>query len=206
MSEHQHSAAENDASTGTIGLAIKVAVGTFVMIMGIVLLAKFAIGGRPLGAGNENANSPEAIALRIAPVAEFVVDESKGPVAGAPAALTSAGAAATAAATPAAVAPVVVAAVIPSAASAGGLKLAGGEGTYKASCAACHSAGIAGAPKSGDKAAWSPRIAQGKETLYKHAIVGFQGKGGVMPAKGGNSALSDADVKAAVDYMVALNK
>ena len=46
-------------------------------------------------------------------------------------------------------------------------------------------AGIAGAPKVGDKAAWGPRIAQGKETLYNHAIQGFTGKTGVMPAKGG---------------------
>jgi len=61
----------------------------------------------------------------------------------------------------------------------------------------------AGAPKFGDKAAWAPRIKQGKETLYKHAIGGFKGKSGVMPAKGGRTDLSDADVKAAVDYMVA---
>jgi cytochrome c5 len=205
MAAHQNHAtenpvSENDASTGTMGLAIKVAVGAFVMIMGIVLLANFAIGSRPLGAGNEKANSPEGIAARIAPLATFVVDETKGPVAGAPVAMAATGAA------PVAAASAVVAAAIPSAAPQGGLALAGGEGTYKSSCAACHSAGIAGAPKSGDKAAWSPRIAQGKETLYKHAIGGFQGKGGVMPAKGGNSLLSDADVKAAVDYMVALNK
>ncbi|RYY90710.1 MAG: cytochrome c5 family protein, partial [Comamonadaceae bacterium] len=53
-----------------------------------------------------------------------------------------------------------------------------------------------------DKADWGPRIAQGNDTLYEHAIKGFQGKKGVMPAKGGNTALPDADVKAAVDYMV----
>lgn len=71
-----------------------------------------------------------------------------------------------------------------------------------ASCAACHTAGIAGAPKTGDVAAWSARISQGLETLYEHAIVGFQGAAGIMPAKGGNTALSDDSVKAAVDYMV----
>lgn len=77
-----------------------------------------------------------------------------------------------------------------------------GEALYAATCKTCHEAGIAGAPKVGDSAAWKDRIAQGKDTLYKHSIEGFQGKTGVMPAKGGNVAASDADVKAAVDYMV----
>ncbi|MFT4629356.1 MAG: cytochrome c5 [Arenicella sp.] len=71
-----------------------------------------------------------------------------------------------------------------------------------ASCAACHTAGIVGAPKLGDPAAWSIRIGQGVETLYDHAINGFQGNAGMMPAKGGNVALSDDSVKAAVDYML----
>ncbi|MDX1487033.1 MAG: c-type cytochrome [Acidiferrobacterales bacterium] len=79
---------------------------------------------------------------------------------------------------------------------------AGGESTYKNSCAVCHAAGVAGAPKFSDKAAWKDRIAKGKDTLYEHAIKGFQGKVGFMPAKGGNAALPDEDVKAAVDYMV----
>ena len=65
----------------------------------------------------------------------------------------------------------------------------------------CHAAGVAGAPKPGDKADWGPRIAQGKETLYKHAIEGYTGSKGMMPARGGSASLSDADVKAAVDYM-----
>lgn len=77
-----------------------------------------------------------------------------------------------------------------------------GESTYNTACMACHAAGVAGAPKTGDKAAWGPRIAQGKDTLYTHAIKGFQGKSGLMPAKGGNMSLADADVKAAVDFMV----
>jgi len=81
-----------------------------------------------------------------------------------------------------------------------------GAATYNASCAACHAAGVAGAPKYGDKAAWAPRIAQGNETLYTHALKGFQGKKGVMPAKGGNMSLADADVKAAVDHMVSKAK
>ena len=76
-----------------------------------------------------------------------------------------------------------------------------GEKLFGSVCTTCHTAGLMGAPKFGDKAAWAPRIAQGKDTLYKHAIVGYQGKAGVMPAKGGSQA-SDDEVKAAVDYMV----
>jgi cytochrome c5 len=94
----------------------------------------------------------------------------------------------------------------PAAPAAGGGNVAKGEATYKQTCFACHAAGVAGAPKLGDMAAWGPRIAQGNETLYTHSIKGFQGKAGMMPPKGGNMSLSDADVKAAVDYMVGQSK
>lgn len=77
-----------------------------------------------------------------------------------------------------------------------------GKSIYEATCAVCHGSGVAGAPKFADKAAWAPRIAQGADTLHNHAITGFQGKVGVMPPKGGNVSLSDADVIAAVDYMI----
>lgn len=83
---------------------------------------------------------------------------------------------------------------------------ADGVGTYNSACAACHNTGAAGAPKLGDKAAWKARIATGNKTLYDHAIKGYQGKKGFMPAKGGNASLSDAAVKAAVDHMVAKSK
>lgn len=76
-----------------------------------------------------------------------------------------------------------------------------GEQAY-ASCSACHTAGIAGAPTYGDASVWTDRIAKGIDTLYKNAIEGYQGDAGYMPAKGGNAALSDDSVKAAVDYMV----
>jgi cytochrome c5 len=66
----------------------------------------------------------------------------------------------------------------------------------------CHAAGLAGAPKLGDKAAWQPRIAQGIPTLYAHALNGIR----TMPARGGNTNLSDAEVKAAVDHLVAKAK
>ncbi|WP_151632231.1 c-type cytochrome [Noviherbaspirillum aerium] len=80
-----------------------------------------------------------------------------------------------------------------------------GKKVYDTACVACHGAGVAGAPKVGDKEAWAPRIKQGSATLYEHAIKGFQGKAGVMPPKGGSSA-SDEEVKAAVDYMADASK
>lgn len=80
-----------------------------------------------------------------------------------------------------------------------------GKSAFGKACALCHAAGVAGAPKPGDKAEWAPRIAQGNDTLYKHAIDGFTGTKGAMPPKGG-SALPDDDVKAAVDYMVGLSR
>ena len=81
-----------------------------------------------------------------------------------------------------------------------------GQDTYGKACVVCHGAGVAGAPKLGDKGDWGPRIAQGNDTLYKHALEGYTGKKGMMPPLGGNTALADADVKAAVDYMVAQGK
>jgi cytochrome c5 len=83
---------------------------------------------------------------------------------------------------------------------------ADGTAAYETGCSACHGAGIAGAPKMGDKAAWGPRIAQGKATLYNHAINGFNGKTGVMPAKGGQAAWPDDLIKQAVDHIVEMNK
>ena len=76
-----------------------------------------------------------------------------------------------------------------------------GEQAFTKVCSACHSLGINGAPKIGDHAAWGPRIAQGKEALYTHAIEGK----GTMPPRGG-TAWPDATIRMAVDYMVALNK
>ena len=84
--------------------------------------------------------------------------------------------------------------------------IAHGKQIFSGTCFACHGTGAAGAPKAGDKSAWGPRIAKGKATLYQHALHGFTGKKGMMPAKGGNTGLSDADVKSAVDYMVSLAK
>jgi cytochrome c5 len=79
-----------------------------------------------------------------------------------------------------------------------------GQQTYDNLCVNCHgvSALASMIPQTGDADAWSPRISKGIEVLYDHAINGFTGNMGMMPAKGGNPALSDEDVKAAVDYMV----
>ncbi len=84
--------------------------------------------------------------------------------------------------------------------------IADGKATYDASCAACHVAGVAGAPKVGDSAAWKDRVAQGMDTMVEHAIKGYQGKAGYMPPKGGFANLSDDQVKEAVAYMVENSK
>ena len=75
--------------------------------------------------------------------------------------------------------------------------LAKGEKIYKATCLACHGAGVMGAPKFGDKAAWKPRVGKGIPALYKSALDGFK----MMPPRGGNAALKDDEVKSAVDFM-----
>jgi len=85
-------------------------------------------------------------------------------------------------------------------ASASGTAAAGkpdGKKVYDTTCVACHGAGVAGAPKTGDKAAWAPRLKSGINALYASALKGK----GAMPPKGGNAALADADIKAAVDYL-----
>ncbi|MFC0351759.1 c-type cytochrome [Undibacterium danionis] len=81
-----------------------------------------------------------------------------------------------------------------------------GKTIYGKTCSMCHAANVAGAPKPGDKADWSPRIAQGMDVLYKHALEGFNGTKGQMPARGGAPNLSDEEVKATVDFMVAQSR
>jgi cytochrome c5 len=137
----------------------------------------------------------------------------KFPVPEAPAAEGAAAPAEAAAAPAAAVAPAPAAAVVlaapvqvaaaPASAAAAPpavIKVAAGAGEalYKQACTACHAAGVAGAPKSGNKAAWAPRVGQGVDALTASVIKGK----GIMPARGG-SAGSDAEIKAAVEYMLA---
>jgi cytochrome c5 len=87
-------------------------------------------------------------------------------------------------------------------AASSGMTEMSGEEVYNKACATCHTSGVADAPKTGDMEAWKDRIAQGTDTLYDHAINGYEG----MPAKGGDSSLTDDQVKAAVDYMLGQSK
>jgi cytochrome c5 len=94
----------------------------------------------------------------------------------------------------------------PAAAESTAAAPADGKSVYESACIVCHGAGIAGAPKVGDKALWTARIAQGTAMLEQHAIAGYQGSAGVMPAKGGRMDLSDDAVKAAVGHMVSQSR
>ena len=77
-----------------------------------------------------------------------------------------------------------------------------GEDVYKQACAMCHDKGLAGAPVTGDKAAWKSRIDKGMDTLVANSINGFRGEKGFMPARGGRASLTDQQVTEAVRYMV----
>jgi cytochrome c5 len=77
-----------------------------------------------------------------------------------------------------------------------------GPVAYDHACFACHDIGIAGAPKTGDYAAWAERVVKGKDILYENSIDGFQGTFGFMPPRGGRMELTDEEVGAAVDYML----
>lgn len=76
-----------------------------------------------------------------------------------------------------------------------------GPQVYNAACIACHGSGVAGAPILGDAAAWAERISLGNDTLYQHAIEGYNGEVGFMPPKGGRLDLTDDEIRVAVDYM-----
>jgi cytochrome c5 len=169
-------------------LIIVVVLAFAIPITLIAMLASLVIGGADLSKDNP-ALSKEAVAKRIKPVGEVEVDASqpKPAAAAAPAAVAAAPAA------------------IPPAAAPAAAKAAGdgkGKSVYDTVCQVCHTPGIAGAPKTGDKAAWAPRLKTGMEALYASSIKGKN----AMPPKGGNLSLSDADVKAAVDFMVSAVK
>ncbi|SMP64412.1 c-type cytochrome [Noviherbaspirillum suwonense] len=142
---------------------------------------------------------PEVKAAPAAKAADAATPAAEAPAAAAPAAAAPA---ATVAATGASAPTPAPAAAAPAAAT---VSADAGKKLYDTACVACHGAGIAGAPKFGDKAAWADRIKQGQNVMYEHAIKGFQGKNGMMPPKGGSTA-SDDEVKAAVDYMAAASK
>jgi cytochrome c5 len=184
-----HDPIEDNIETHPVKLAIGIAIGAVALIVGIILLVQFAIGAYASRSMKDEASmSKEAVAKRLAPVAQVNIDPN-------------------AAAASAAAAPSAAPAATPSAAPAKGEKVASsaagsGKSTFDSVCAVCHAAGVAGAPKFGDKAAWAPRIKTGIEALHASALKGK----GAMPPKGGNPSLADADVKAAVDYMVAAAK
>jgi cytochrome c5 len=83
-----------------------------------------------------------------------------------------------------------------------GALAADGKAVYEKTCSVCHAAGVANAPKLGDKAAWAPRAATGKDALLGSVIKGK----GAMPPKAGNGELKDDDIKAAIDFMLAAAK
>lgn len=163
---------------------ITVIVASFVIpIALIVMLASYVTGGFRTGAGSEGL-SDAAVNARLKPVAIDVIPNDPASLA----ANEAAGAAPAPAPGAAPAAPVQITADT-------------GKKIFEAACQACHGTGVAGAPKFADKAAWAPRIGKGKDTLYTHALKGFN----AMPPKGGSSA-SDEEIKAAVDYIVAASK
>ncbi|CFK56018.1 cytochrome c family protein [Burkholderia pseudomallei] len=154
-----------------------------------ITAAAFALAFGLSACGQRDAGAPPAAAASasIAPAASVTLDASANAspsAASAPAASNEAAPAATTAA----------AADTPN---------PGGEKAFKSVCFMCHQTGAAGAPIAGNKDDWAPRIAQGKPTLYKHALEGFTGNKGTMPPRGGNPSLKDNEVEAAVDFMVA---
>ena len=90
--------------------------------------------------------------------------------------------------------------------SAASYSAAAGKAVYDAGCAACHKNGVMGSPKLGDKAAWAPRIKEGLDSMVAKSIKGYKGAKGMMPPKGGNPKLTDAQVGNAVAYLVAQSK
>lgn len=187
---HHDDPIEENIDTHPVKVAIGVAIGAVALIVGIILIAQFAIGAyASRSLKDDPAMSDEAVRKRLAPVAVVEIDPNAPAAAAAPAPGAKAGA-------------VPVAAVIPPPAAKSAAAGGSGKATYDAVCNVCHGAGVAGAPKLGDKAAWASRVKAGKDVLHASALKGK----GAMPPKGGNPALSDADVKAAVDYMLAASK
>lgn len=127
---------------------------------------------------NPNVLNPDAVAARIQPVGKLEFGPPGGQVAQAPAAAA------------------------PKPASAGKPAAADGKAVYSQTCVACHQVSVAGSPPLGDKAAWAPRIKQGMDVLMQSVLKGK----GAMPPKGGNAALTEAQVRAAIEFMVSQSK
>ena len=185
-------------------LVVVVVLAFVVPIAVIVLLSQYVT--------DVSVPASEDALSRIKPVGVVVVEGGASAPGGAPAAAPASAPAATsapatpatAASTPKPAAPAAstpVAAVTPTATAPAAAK-PDGKKVYDTTCMACHTPGVAGAPKFGDKAQWAPHLKHGVDTLYTTALKGK----GAMPPKGGNTSLSDAEVKAAVDYMVSAVK
>ena len=165
----------------------------------LILIVTQLVTGHLKGSSPNNA----AVLNRIKPVGEVVLAEARvaSGERSASASAVQANAPAQGIPGPTMVATAVAASAPKSAAAAPAGK-PDGKKIYDAVCMVCHAAGVAGAPKFGDKAAWAPRIQTGIESLHSAALKGK----GAMPPKGGSANLSDADVTAAVDYMVSAAK
>lgn len=157
-----------------------------------VLKGKGAMGAQGGGAYRDEELGRAVVHLANSAGGQFAVPEAAAAPAAAPAAAAPAAVEA-----PAAVVAAAPAAAVPAPAAATTVAAGAGEALYKQACAVCHVAGVAGAPKFADKAAWAPRLALGLDGLTASVIKGK----GAMPPKGG-SAASDADIKAAVQYML----
>ena len=168
---------EHSTPIKTPGQLIVVVVLAFaVPIALIVMLTQLVTSGIDAGKSNPSMSS-EAVARRLQPVGTVALDPNQP-------------------------AQVAAAPTKPSAPAAAGAGSGNGKAIYDATCTVCHAAGVAGAPKTGNKEEWVPRLKSGMPALYASSMKGKN----AMPPKGGNLALSDADVKAAVDYMVGLVK
>ena len=191
MSEEIHVKEHSSPVKTPKQLIVVVVLAFAVPIILIVLLAHLATLSIDSSA-EAAALSAEAVAKRLKPVGEVAMLSKEER-----AARSAAQKAAPPAPAPEAVAKTATQAAGPSAQPAKS-DTAKGKSVYDSVCAACHAAGVAGAPKFGDKAAWAPRIQSGIDALHTSALKGKN----AMPPKGGNPTLPDADVKAAVDYMV----
>jgi len=160
-------------------LIVIVLLAFIVPVIGVVLLVQLVVN-RP--SADPKALAPEAVAARIQPVGriEFADDPMyKQKMAAVPATAPAAAA--------------------PPAAAAGPVD---GKAVYDKTCVACHATGVANAPRLGDKAAWAPRIGTGVDAMVKSVISGK----GAMPPKAGNPSLTNAEIRAAVDYLVGQGK
>jgi cytochrome c5 len=165
-------------------------------LLNSALKGKGAMGAQGGGAFRDAEIGRAVVHLANAAGGKFPEPQAPAPAAAAAASTAPAAAAPTPAAAPAVAAAPAPAAAAPAPASAT-VAAGAGEALYKQACAVCHVAGVAGAPKFGDKAAWAPRVGAGVDALTASVIKGK----GAMPPKGG-SAAPDADIKAAVQYML----